>query len=171
MSQLQQEIAKNCMFPFRTAWFLVAVFGLSFADDGACGLILLAENTGSAELHPPVPSQRSNWTCKSFAATGLVPSRCCCGFPGDTPTCLPSLVVMGAQKSGSTALFGYFLFHPQISPAKRKEVHFFDRSFRASPQRADAKTYLMNFREMKLNMVRRLVRHVLDRVASRVCIG
>ena len=43
-------------------------------------------------------------------------------------TCLPSLVIVGAQKSGSTALFSFFLRHPQVRPALRKELHFFDRT-------------------------------------------
>ena len=42
------------------------------------------------------------------------------------PACLPSLVVVGAQKGGTTALLSYLLFHPRIVPPKKKEVHFFD---------------------------------------------
>ena len=42
-------------------------------------------------------------------------------------TCLPSLVIVGAQKSGSTALFSHLLAHPQVRPALRKELHYFDR--------------------------------------------
>jgi hypothetical protein len=38
-------------------------------------------------------------------------------------TCLPSLVIVGAQKSGSTALTGYLLAHPAYRPSVRKEVH------------------------------------------------
>jgi hypothetical protein len=44
-------------------------------------------------------------------------------------TCLPSLVIAGAQKAGSTALFGYLLAHPLVAAAARKETHFFDRHF------------------------------------------
>jgi hypothetical protein len=139
---------------FRTALVFVALVVAHAAGDGPCGPGILSQALVSSEGHQPVPAQRSNWTCKPFDAGVNLPPRCCCNSPGETPTCLPSLVIIGAQKSGSTALFGYFLFHPQISPAKRKEVHFFDRNFRVVHQRADAKTYLMSFHEMKTNMVR-----------------
>ena len=41
--------------------------------------------------------------------------------------CLPSLLIAGAQKSGSTALTGYLLTHPNFAASVRKEVHYFDR--------------------------------------------
>lgn len=43
--------------------------------------------------------------------------------PGDDP----DFIVIGAQKSGTTALYEYLVQHPQILPAVTKEVHFFDR--------------------------------------------
>lgn len=43
--------------------------------------------------------------------------------------CLPVLLVVGAQKSGTTALMGYMLFHPGFAAPQRKEAHFFDRGF------------------------------------------
>ena len=51
--------------------------------------------------------------------------------PGASPSpprlvCLPSFMVIGAQKSGSTALFAYFLTHPQFKAPNRKECHIFD---------------------------------------------
>lgn len=39
---------------------------------------------------------------------------------------LPSLVIVGAQKSGTTSLYDYLTEHPQLWPAYIKEVHFFD---------------------------------------------
>ena len=44
--------------------------------------------------------------------------------------CMPTLVIFGAQKSGSTALAGYLATGPNVRFARRKEVHYFD-----SPQR------------------------------------
>ena len=41
--------------------------------------------------------------------------------------CLPHAVVIGSQKSGSTALFGYLISHPNVSTPLRKEMHYFDR--------------------------------------------
>lgn len=40
--------------------------------------------------------------------------------------CLPDLIIVGAQKSGTTSLYAYLKRHPQIVPAFKKEVHFFD---------------------------------------------
>jgi hypothetical protein len=42
---------------------------------------------------------------------------------------LPSFVIAGAQKAGTTSLFGYLSEHPQCAASLTKEVHYFDRSF------------------------------------------
>ncbi|MFM8304355.1 MAG: sulfotransferase domain-containing protein [Actinomycetota bacterium] len=47
---------------------------------------------------------------------------------------LPELVVIGAQKAGTSSLYGQLAAHPSVLPALRKEVHFFDRPPR-SPER------------------------------------
>ncbi|ESA32695.1 sulfotransferase [Leptolyngbya sp. Heron Island J] len=39
---------------------------------------------------------------------------------------LPSFIIVGAQKSGTTSLYDYLTEHPQLWPAYIKEVHFFD---------------------------------------------
>lgn len=39
---------------------------------------------------------------------------------------LPDFIIIGAQKSGTTSLFDYLSQHPQLLPARKKEVHFFD---------------------------------------------
>jgi Sulfotransferase domain len=39
---------------------------------------------------------------------------------------LPSFVIIGAQKGGTTSLFSYLLQHPRLLPPLRKEVHYFD---------------------------------------------
>jgi hypothetical protein len=41
--------------------------------------------------------------------------------------CFPSFLVIGAQKSGTTALMGYLLQHPRVRPARSKELHYFDK--------------------------------------------
>ena len=38
----------------------------------------------------------------------------------------PSFLVIGAQRCGSTSLYRYISMHPQVLPALRKEVHYFD---------------------------------------------
>lgn len=52
----------------------------------------------------------------------------CCQLLGEAEgvSCLPSLVVLGAQKSATTILHSYMLLHPQIAPIRRKETHLFD---------------------------------------------
>ncbi|MDR4508671.1 MAG: sulfotransferase domain-containing protein [Candidatus Brocadiaceae bacterium] len=42
---------------------------------------------------------------------------------------LPDFIAIGAQKCGTTSLYYYLNQHPQILPAARKEVHFFDNQF------------------------------------------
>jgi hypothetical protein len=42
---------------------------------------------------------------------------------------LPSFVVIGAQKAGTTSLYHYLGFHPNIALSDQKEVHFFDLNF------------------------------------------
>lgn len=42
---------------------------------------------------------------------------------------LPSFIIAGAQKSGSSSLYSYLTQHPQVLRAAHKEVHYFDTSF------------------------------------------
>lgn len=42
---------------------------------------------------------------------------------------MPSFIIIGAQRSGTTSLYRYLTACPHIAPADRKEVHFFDRHF------------------------------------------
>ncbi|WP_263841233.1 sulfotransferase domain-containing protein [Salinibacter sp.] len=44
-------------------------------------------------------------------------------YPGGEP----DFIIIGAQKSGTTALYSYLIQHPQILSPATKEVHFFDR--------------------------------------------
>jgi hypothetical protein len=39
---------------------------------------------------------------------------------------LPSVLIIGAQKGGTTSLFNYLVQHPDVLPSIRKEVHYFD---------------------------------------------
>lgn len=47
--------------------------------------------------------------------------------PGDRA--VPTFVIIGAQRSGTTSLFKYLRQHPLIRMPVRKEVHFFDQDF------------------------------------------
>lgn len=42
---------------------------------------------------------------------------------------LPTFLIVGAQKAGTTSLYDYLTQHPQVRPALTKEVHFFDRNY------------------------------------------
>jgi hypothetical protein len=39
---------------------------------------------------------------------------------------LPRFLIIGAQRSGTTSLYNWLSQHPDIRPARRKEVHYFD---------------------------------------------
>ena len=42
---------------------------------------------------------------------------------------LPDFLILGAQKAGTTALYAYLRWHPQIAGPSFKEVSFFDRHY------------------------------------------
>lgn len=42
---------------------------------------------------------------------------------------LPDIVIIGAQKSGTTSLYNYLIRHPHVARSTRTEVHFFDDHF------------------------------------------
>jgi len=39
---------------------------------------------------------------------------------------LPSVLIIGAQRSGTTSLFNYLVQHPHVLPPLGKEIHYFD---------------------------------------------
>lgn len=41
----------------------------------------------------------------------------------------PDFLIIGAQRGGTTSMYGYINSHPQVVPAEKKEVHFFDLNF------------------------------------------
>jgi ABC-type polysaccharide/polyol phosphate transport system ATPase subunit len=44
-------------------------------------------------------------------------------------TALPSFLIIGTQKGGTTSLYSYLTQHPNIRPAVIKEVHYFDEQY------------------------------------------
>ena len=46
---------------------------------------------------------------------------------------LPDFLILGAQKSGTTALYAYLRWHPAITGPAWKEVSFFDRHYARGP--------------------------------------
>lgn len=47
------------------------------------------------------------------------------GPPGE----LPDVLIIGAQKAGTTSLFYYLAQHPGVSASRTKEVHYFDNAY------------------------------------------
>jgi hypothetical protein len=47
---------------------------------------------------------------------------------------LPSVLVLGAQRSGTTSLFSYLAPHPQVLTPLSKEVHYFDLHYARGPE-------------------------------------
>jgi hypothetical protein len=43
---------------------------------------------------------------------------------------LPSVIIVGAQKAGTSSLFNYLKQHPDVLVSFNKEVHFYDHDFR-----------------------------------------
>jgi hypothetical protein len=43
---------------------------------------------------------------------------------------LPDFIIIGAQRCGTTSLYGYLDAHPDVAPASVKEIHYFDLHFR-----------------------------------------
>jgi sulfotransferase family protein len=46
---------------------------------------------------------------------------------------LPDFLIIGAQKAGTTALYAYLRWHPEITGPSFKEVSFFDRHYTRGP--------------------------------------
>lgn len=42
---------------------------------------------------------------------------------------LPDFIIIGTQRGGTTSLYNYLIEHPNILPAFKKEVHFFDDNY------------------------------------------
>lgn len=47
---------------------------------------------------------------------------------------LPRFVILGAQRAGTTSLYEWLCSHPQIQPARRKELHYFDLQYSCGQQ-------------------------------------
>ena len=51
-----------------------------------------------------------------------------------TPGRLPDFIIIGAQRCGTSSLYSYLIQHPQIAPAARKELHYFDLNYAAGDE-------------------------------------
>jgi hypothetical protein len=78
-----------------------------------------------AELVPALPEParkalRGGYRAYGRATAGLRP--------------LPDFLILGAQKAGTTALYAYLRWHPEITGPSFKEVSFFDRHYAKGEQ-------------------------------------
>ena len=73
-----------------------------------------------AELVPGLPQPVRKVLRGAYRATGLATARL-------RP--LPDFLILGAQKAGTTALYAYLRWHPDITGPSFKEVSFFDRHY------------------------------------------
>jgi hypothetical protein len=46
---------------------------------------------------------------------------------------LPTVLIIGAQKGGTTSLFNYLVDHPDVLPPLTKEIHYFDLHYARGP--------------------------------------
>lgn len=80
-----------------------------------------------------------------------------CSIFNLTQRCLPSFMVIGTQKSGTSSLFNIMAMHPRIKPAEKKELLWFNGNFEnlrcnppdKAPGPNDFKAYLDNFPALK----------------------
>lgn len=73
-----------------------------------------------AELVPALPAPARKLLRGTFRTYGLATADL-------RP--LPDFLILGAQKAGTTALYAYLRWHPQITGPSFKEVSFFDRHY------------------------------------------
>jgi len=65
---------------------------------------------------------------------------------------LPDFIIIGAHKSGTTALYDYLIEHPNVLAASDKEIHFFDLNYAKGVgwYRARFPTFLAKFLASRL---------------------
>lgn len=73
-----------------------------------------------AELVPALPEPARKALRGTFRTYGVATARL-------RP--LPDFLILGAQKAGTTALYAYLRWHPQVTGPSFKEVSFFDRHY------------------------------------------
>lgn len=65
----------------------------------------------------------------------------------------PDFLIIGAQKAGTSSLYAWLTQHPDVLPAREKELHYFDRRIESEP----IDGYLADFPlEIRMRSLRRL---------------
>ena len=74
-----------------------------------------------------ISSAICNSTCKKIWSSSIREYVTCCrNAVSDTLSCLPSFIIAGVQKGGTTALSALLCTLKSITFSKKKELHFFD---------------------------------------------
>jgi hypothetical protein len=106
-----------------------AVQSLSaFDHTGSCGPT--KEQLDSiVEKYKDAPTAIQMFCLWEETKSTTVPPQCCCHFSHEPriKKCLPHAIIVGAQKAGTTALFGHMLLRPDFERPKRKEVQYFGK--------------------------------------------
>ena len=96
---------------------------------GRCGPseTLLTEVAARYKNLSVVVTLQCRW--EDAAAVAPLPPQCCCFFSHEpfVKKCLPHAIIVGAQKAGTTALFGHLLLRRDFERPKRKEVQYFGK--------------------------------------------
>jgi hypothetical protein len=64
---------------------------------------------------------------------------------------LPSFLIVGCPKSGTTSLYEYFRLHPDVFMPERKEVHYFSSDFESNPKVTSPEEYQALFQNASPN--------------------
>ena len=85
------------------------------------------------QLHASLEEfRKANASSRSANAAEIDP-RCVPVFVDHKYTCLPHFIIAGVPKAGTTSLYKYLMQHPEVLPAKDKELTFWGNFF--SPKR------------------------------------
>lgn len=82
---------------------------------------ILSHWLGPRRPLPPVPVVRALVGAASLARLVTAPLRA-----------LPSFLIIGAPRSGTTSLYAQLIRHPRVVPAQKKEIHYLNYLYRGS---------------------------------------
>ena len=81
------------------------------------------------EMHASLAAYKQTNASTRRASLEHYDARCVPVFVDHKYTCLPHFIIGGAPKAGTTSLYKYLLEHPDVLPAKDKELTFWGNFF------------------------------------------
>lgn len=116
--------------------FILLLLGRSFST---VGVIYSDVKSNIEDTFPQIlilnssAATSNSMQCKRLWSASIQNFMTCCSIPTkNTLKCLPSFIIAGVQKGGTTALSALLCTVNAVSFSKKKEVHFFDNSRRYS---------------------------------------